>query len=75
MKAEHERFTKEFHECKMFYKTKIKELTADWTEKNDTLKAFKMLLEKNLCTGFYCLMTTTVTYNYDNLRILMRSSW
>ena len=52
MKAEHERFTREFHECKMFYKTKIKELTTDWTEKNETLKAFKTLLEKNLGKGF-----------------------
>ena len=72
MKTEHDRFTKEFHECKMFYKTKIKELTGDWTEKNDTLKAFKALLQKNLGKGFNCLMMTTVNDNYDNLRISMR---
>ena len=36
----------------MHYKTKMTQQNADWKEKNDLLKSFKKILEKNLGEGF-----------------------
>ena len=52
LKKAHERYAKQFNECKMFYKKELKDLKTDSTEKNSTLKSFKTLLEKNLGEGF-----------------------
>ena len=54
MNAAHEKFVRHYNECKMHYKTQMKEEKAQWKKQNDLLESFKNVLEKNLGWGFYC---------------------
>ena len=48
MNAAHEKFVRHYNECKMHYKTQMKEEKAQWKKQNDLLESFKNVLEKNL---------------------------
>lgn len=46
--AVHERFNKQFNQCKTHYKTQMQEQKAQWKKQNELLESFKNVLEKSL---------------------------
>ena len=52
MTAAHDRFSRKFDECKMHYKTQMREEKAQLTKQVDLLESFKNVLTKNLGNGY-----------------------
>ena len=48
MNAAHERFDKQFNQCKTHYKSQMQEQKAQWKKQNELLESFKNVLEKSL---------------------------